>query len=585
PFTTPADLSALGTHTIQVLADLGLDNVRDNDTLSLTVQNVPVVSTFPYLQNFESGAAYWYTGGKNSSWQYGTPQSTNISRAASGVSAWKTRLDGNYNDRELSYLYSPCFNVSTMTTPTVSFSIAMDLEDCGNVTCDAAWMEYSTDGTNWVKLGAYNGSGTNWYNKSTDLWSKQSYTTWRVATYALPTGVANLRLRFVMSSDESTSREGVAIDDVHVYDDAGLFTGPTPGAPVTQSVAGSAWIDFSSGGKLIASINPNGQNLGSTDVQVYIDTTIAHYTSNQYYLGRSLTIKPAIRNLADSVTLRLYFSERESELLINATGCAGCGKPGTAFDLGVSKYTDANLANEDNSLANNSGGTWKYYGASARSIVPYDKGYYVEFKVKDFSEFWFNWGGPQGASLPVRFVSFTARRQGEAARLDWELGMEESVLRYDVEVAEGEEALRRGHFVAIGSVASLGNTTSGRRYQYTDARPGKSGTYYYRLRVRNADGSMQFSALRPVLFSDNYTWQVYPNPSARLFHLTLRGAEGTVLRFRLFDAQGRSLRDWSRNASGYVEKEIVDLEGLPAGVYLLQADGGTTTQSFRLYKN
>ncbi|RYD88439.1 MAG: peptidase S8/S53 subtilisin kexin sedolisin, partial [Sphingobacteriales bacterium] len=357
----------------------------------------------------------------------------------------------------------------------LSLSVAMDLEDCGANTCDAAWVEYSTNGSTWSKLGTYNGTGTNWYNKSTDLWSRENYSTWRVASYSLPNGASELRLRIVMRSDELTSREGIAIDDVHVYDNGGLFTGPTPGSPITQTVSDSSWVNFSSGGKLVASIHPNGQDLGSTNVQVYIDTAASRYTSNQYYLTRNFTIKPANRNLADSVTVRLYFSESESELLRAATGCTYCGKPASAFDLGVSKYTDANLANEDSSLANNIGGSWKFYGGAARKIVPYDNGYYAEFKVKDFSEFWFNSGGVQGAPLPVRFISFDARRDGAAARLHWELGMEDNVLRYDVEVAEGDEALRRGQYSTIGSVPSLGNTTGSRAYQFLDGRPGKSG--------------------------------------------------------------------------------------------------------------
>ncbi|GAB4094141.1 S8 family serine peptidase [Flaviaesturariibacter terrae] len=583
-FSTTADLSALGTHTVRVLVDMPGDDVHKNDTLTLAVVNQPVVSSFPYLQNFESGAGYWYSGGTNSSWELGTPQSPKIGRAASGVNAWKTRLAGNYNDREDSYLYSPCFNVSGLTNPTLSFGIVLDLEDCGSTVCDAGWVEYSTDGNTWTKLGAYNG-GTNWYNKTgSNVWSRTNYTTWRVATYALPAGSSELRLRFAMHSDESTSREGIAIDDIHIYDDGGLFTGPTPGAPLQDSVWGNSWIHFSSGGKRVASILPNNQDLGTTDVQVYIDTTASHYTSNQYYLGRSFTIKPAHRNLADSVTVRLYFSERESELLINASGCANCAKPSTAFDLGVSKYTDSNTAQEDNSLANNNGGSWSFYGSAARSIVPYGSGYYAEFRVKDFSEFWFNSGGVQQAPLPVRFVSFSARRVETAARLDWELGFEESVLRYDVEVADGDEAMQRGQYHLIGSVVSLGNSSTGRHYQYLDNRPGKTGTCYYRLRVRNADGTYQFSAIRPVLFSDSYVWQLYPNPSAAVFHLSFRAADGETVRFRLYDGQGRLLRQWSRTASGYVEKESVQLGGAAAGVYLLQAEGPGAVQSFRLYK-
>ena len=118
------------------------------------MNNLPLISSFPYLQNFETSSGSWYTGGTVSTWEYGTPISPKINRAASGSKAWKTKIAGYYNDSELSYLYSPCFDLSAMTTPTLSFSVAMDIEDCGAVLCDAAWMEYSADGITWTKLGA-----------------------------------------------------------------------------------------------------------------------------------------------------------------------------------------------------------------------------------------------------------------------------------------------------------------------------------------------------------------------------------------------------------------------------------------------
>ena len=51
-----------------------------------------------------------------------------INRAASGSKAWKTNLAGNYNDLEKSYLYSPCFDISGMTNPTLSFNVAWILK-------------------------------------------------------------------------------------------------------------------------------------------------------------------------------------------------------------------------------------------------------------------------------------------------------------------------------------------------------------------------------------------------------------------------------------------------------------------------
>ncbi|HEX6334291.1 MAG TPA: S8 family serine peptidase, partial [Flavisolibacter sp.] len=144
-FAATADFSAYGPYTVQALVDYSADSFHDNDTLTTTVHHAPVISTFPYLQNFEAGNGFWFTGGRKSSWEYGTPASTKINGAASGSRAWKTTLEGGYHDDELSYLYSPCFDVTGMTTPTLSFSVALDIEDCGATLCDAAWVEYSAD--------------------------------------------------------------------------------------------------------------------------------------------------------------------------------------------------------------------------------------------------------------------------------------------------------------------------------------------------------------------------------------------------------------------------------------------------------
>ncbi|MES1225273.1 MAG: CARDB domain-containing protein, partial [Bacteroidota bacterium] len=186
-FAASVDLSVPGEHTIQAWVDYPTDSYRDNDTTSVNLYNSPVISSFPYLQNFEADNGLWYTDGKKSSWEYGTPASQKINRAASGSKAWKTSLIGNYNDLEQSYLYSPCFDIAGMTTPTLSFSVALDLEDCGSGSlCDAAYIEYSADGNTWTRLGLY-GQGTNWYNKNftgnnANVWSVQDYTRWHVAT-------------------------------------------------------------------------------------------------------------------------------------------------------------------------------------------------------------------------------------------------------------------------------------------------------------------------------------------------------------------------------------------------------------------
>ena len=585
-FTTPANLAALGSYTIETLIDYSSDSFRENDTLRSTVINAPVINTFPYLQNFEGGAAFWYTDGKNSSWEYGTPSSNKINRAASGAKAWKTRLAGNYNDNELSYLYSPCFDITGMTNPTLSFSVAMDLEDCGVQLCDGAWVEYSTDGVTWVKLSG--GTGTNWYNKVADqLWSIQDNTRWHVATIPLPSGQSRLRIRFVMASDPATNREGIAIDDIHIYNNVnGIYNGVTMAAPVTQTVSGNNWIDFTSGGKLIASIQPNNQNMGATAVQAYLNAGAVRFTTSQYYHDRNLTIKPASTLLADSVTVRFYFLDTEVDSLVKATGCPSCSRPSSAYELGVSKYTDPDKSFENGSVNDDQQGVWTFLSPDNVAKVPFDKGYYAEFKVKDFSEFWLNNGGfGQSSPLPVKLLDFTAQIQNaNDVLLKWKSGSENNVDRYEIELAAGNAELQAGHFVKIGEVASLGNTTSFRNYTFTDLQPDKFGPRYYRLKIVNLDGSFNYSPIRSVVFSDAILWQIYPNPSNGYFNLVYQLNANETIDARILDAKGSLVREYHRTGNSLVQKLSIDLLSSASGVYLLQINAAGKKQTFKLYK-
>ena len=591
-----ANLSAPGNHTVEVWVNYATDNVRDNDTARITVNSLPYITTFPYLENFETNNGYWYTSSSGSSWQYGTPNSPKITSAASGTKAWKTNLIGYYNDLELSYLYSPCFNVSGMTVPTLSFSVALDLEDCGAGLCDAAWMEYSNDGgITWNRLGAF-GQGTNWYNKNyinNNVWSNQDYTRWHVATTALPTtNNTSLRFRFVFNSDDGLSKDGIAIDDIHIYDSLYGIYDVTGTSPVVNqpAVNGSGWINFIESGtnKLIASINPNGQNMGSTDVQSYINTGAVRINSDQFYHDRNITIKPTTVNLADSATVRFYFLDTETEALINATGCSYCYKPSMAYELGVSKYSDADDSKENGTLADNSPGYYIFINSANVKKVPFNKGYYAEFKVKDFSEFWLNNGGfDKLTPLPVELISFTAKKKnGKDVLAAWTTAFVFNVNHFDLELAKGNAAFQQNQFVKIGEVISQGNSTTEQQYNFTDLENNKSGVRYYRLKIIDNDGSFRYSAIRPVVFNEELSWQVYPNPSSGIFNLTFQASDGDVMNVKVYDVTGKTVKQYYLKANGFVQKLSIDLHepGFANGLYLLDVMVGDRKKSFKIIR-
>lgn len=220
-FTTPLQFTQNGAYNITAWTQLAGDQALSNDTSSITVnvELVPIIPDFPYTNDFESGSGGWKvsTGSMASSWQFGQPAAPLLNSAASGVNAWVTNLTGTYNNNEMSYLVSPCFDFSNVSMdPFLSFSLWFDSEAC----CDEAWVERSINGgQTWTKVGT-SGTGQNWYNDNVNQWwdGTGGFTGWVTAynTLAGVAGQSNVRIRFVFSSDGSVVREGIGIDDINI---------------------------------------------------------------------------------------------------------------------------------------------------------------------------------------------------------------------------------------------------------------------------------------------------------------------------------------------------------------------------------
>lgn len=593
-FNAKLNLAAFGEYYIKVWSTLSTDTYADNNMVDLTFYNNALVSIFPHLENFENNNGGWHSGGASKSWSYGTPASIKINRAASGTKAWKTNLNGNYNNQENSYLYSPCYNISGMTNPTLSLSLALDIEFCGNEDCDLAYLEYSIDGNVWTRLGS-KGQGTNWYNKTTtdkQAWSVQDYTRWHVGTIPLPVTNGNIRLRFVMLADPGTTREGIAIDDIHIYNNnSGIYDESTTLSPVSQQPASpSGWIDFKQNGKLVASVNPNGQTIGATSVQAYINGGAIRDDGKQYYLDRNITIKPTNATLAANATVRIYFLDTEVEKLISAATCVACPKVKTAFELGVFKYTDTDKSKEDGSLTNNQAGIWKYITSSGTVKVPFDKGYYAEIGLKDFSEFWFS-NGDNSNPLPVDLVSFNVSKKTGTENSDeviaqWVTTSEINADRFEVERADGAEDLKLKRFKKLGEVMAAGDSKFKNEYLFTDQESSKSGDYYYRLKMLDRDESFKYSSVRAVSFDPNADWRTYPNPSAGSFQIQYQAGAGMQMAIKAYDLTGNLVYNQSLTANGKRQQHRMDLSGseFSAGLYIVEVTSSDQKKVFRIVK-
>ena len=238
-FADKADLSVPNIYKIKIKTFLQNDEYTSNDCLSFTLKAIPTYS-LPYYTDFENDSDFWSSNGINSSWEYGTPNASIISGAASGNYAWVTNTSGNHNSNESSYVISPCFNFSGIDYPVFEFNIFYDSK---TDTVGAALQYSIDDGSSWNDIDT-NQYYWNWYTDTVNYldtsfqtyrgWSGNSGT-WLNAKTILPKETANqsnIKFRVIFASDTtSDNNEGFAFDDVKIFEappDVGVDSLMTP---------------------------------------------------------------------------------------------------------------------------------------------------------------------------------------------------------------------------------------------------------------------------------------------------------------------------------------------------------------------
>lgn len=226
-FQQTVDLTAPGEYHVIIETLLEVDDEPVNNTWDTILYTDPSYSV-PYFENFENGRGFWRGEGTNSTLEYGRPLGSIIYTAPSGTNAWVTNLDGDHADNEESYLVGPCFDLTGIDYPVFEFKIFYYTDDQK----DGANVEYSIDnGQTWSRLGdmgdgsAYN---WNWYNSDaiTALQGGHGWTgpgeDWQLSRILMDTLVfrnnPSVKFRIRFESDSVDRIEGMAIDDIRIYD-------------------------------------------------------------------------------------------------------------------------------------------------------------------------------------------------------------------------------------------------------------------------------------------------------------------------------------------------------------------------------
>jgi len=171
-------------------------------------------------------------------------------------------------------------------------------------------------------------------------------------------------------------------------------------------------------------------------------------------------------------------------------------------------------------------------------------------------------------TLPVTLVDFTAKADGNRAKLQWQTASELNNKGFEIYRSSDD-----GKFEKIGEVSATRNSQlATHNYSFTDYAPLNGNNYYQLVQVDN-DGKATELGVKKVTFGfQPLALSLYPNPTVNT--ATVSFTAGTFNQLQVIDLNGRVLQQHQLNATAS-SKEIA-LGNYPVGVYLIKLNGTKT---------
>jgi Secretion system C-terminal sorting domain len=154
--------------------------------------------------------------------------------------------------------------------------------------------------------------------------------------------------------------------------------------------------------------------------------------------------------------------------------------------------------------------------------------------------------------------------------LGWTTSSEINNSSFDIERKKGT-----GVYAKIANVGGIGNSTTPTQYQYTDANL-KNGTYFYRLRQINTNGTSTYSAEVSIQVSHNVVTVLssYPNPfnpSTNIYFTAEQSGHATLKIYNVIGQIVATLFNGEIEA-GIEHTELFNAASLSTGLYFSVLD-------------
>jgi len=192
-------------------------------------------------------------------------------------------------------------------------------------------------------------------------------------------------------------------------------------------------------------------------------------------------------------------------------------------------------------------------------------------------------GGSFPGFVPVELVSFAASVTGTNVNLSWMTATEVNNQGFEIERSSDQNNWER-----VGYVEGNGTTTETKYYSYTDTKL-ESGTYYYRLKQIDFNGTYEYSSTVEAVVTVPREFaleQNYPNPFNPSTTINFSLAADSKVTLKVYDLLGQEVVTLVNGELTAGEQEVTfNAAGLNSGVYFYRINAeGANSKNFTSVK-
>jgi hypothetical protein len=182
------------------------------------------------------------------------------------------------------------------------------------------------------------------------------------------------------------------------------------------------------------------------------------------------------------------------------------------------------------------------------------------------------------APLPVTLSKWQAQKNNNTVICQWTTGQEINTANFTV-----ERSTDGINFTAIGTLPASGNSSTEKKYAYTDKTP-VHATNYYRLKTSDIDGRWKWSNIIAIKFDKGFTpLSIYPNPVKDILFVETDNTVKEDAAVTITDAAGKTVWLQNKVIEGHLAFSI-NVAALPKAIYTLSVQKKSGTSSVQFIK-